>query len=195
MATGLKISRRPVLVIMAMVGFVSTTPAWAEGAAVPAPIPSPQPIADILLGRTPVAVPFLRSTELADAELAQLRGGFEADSKVTVPFGLDLHWSSRLNGKETSSLTLGNGGNPSQTVQVNSQNINFGAINQVTSTMTNGTSDRTFLTNSGIVTVIQNTRPNITLQALQALQINITGLKGIVTNQAHTASRPPTIFH
>jgi hypothetical protein len=177
MALDLKLGRIRFFAMAALAGFVSTTPAWAADAA--APVPSP----------------FAQSRELADAELAQLRGGFEADSKVTVPFGLDLHWSSRLNGKETSSLTLGNGGNPSQTVQVNSQNINFGAINQVTSTMTNGTSDRTFLTNSGIVTVIQNTRPNITLQALQALQINITGLKGIVTNQAHTASRPPTIFH
>jgi hypothetical protein len=188
MATGLRISRSRSFLMAAMVGLVSTAPAWAENAV------------------APVGAPFAQSRELADAELAQLRGGFESqfDSLVKIPFGLDVQFASMENGQKIASLNVTNHNNPSQTVKVDDNNVKFtfgagpipqSAIDQVTTTMTTGTNVTTTLTPSGIVTLIQNTRPNITLQTLQTLKVNITGLQGIINTQAHTSARPFSVFH
>jgi hypothetical protein len=71
-----------------------------------------------------------------------------------------------------------------------SDNVNFGPINQVTGPL--GTSVSTSVTAGGIVTMVQNTRPNITLQTLQTLNIDISGL---VRSAAQRSGRPFSIFH
>jgi hypothetical protein len=135
--------------------------------------------------------PFVETSRLADAELSQLRGGFQSfDSRVMVPFGIDVSFQSFEGGKKISSFELTNHGKG--TVHVMSDNINFGPINQTTGPLETNVS--TSITSAGIVTMIQNTKPNITLQTLQTLKIDISGLQGLLRNTAHMNNRPPSIF-
>jgi hypothetical protein len=141
----------------------------------------------------PADAPVAENCRGADAELSRLRGGFMSfDSKVTVPFGIDVLFQSFENGHKISSLDVTNH-NQNTTIQVKYDNINFGPINQVTGPL--GTSVSTSVTSAGIVTMIQNTRPNMTLQTLQTLKVEISGLQGLLRNVAHTTGHPFTIFH
>jgi len=153
---------------------VAAPHAWSEEAAVPA------------------GAPFAEAYRLADAELGQLRGGFESfDSHVRVPFGVDVSFQSFRDGHRISWFDVTN--HDRGTVHVTSDNINFGPINQTTGPLDTNVS--TSVTSAGIITMIQNTKPNITLQTLQTLKIDITGLQGLLRASAHTTGRPFTIFH
>jgi hypothetical protein len=163
-----------IVVLTALMAGTAVPQAWSEEAAAPA------------------GAPFAETYRLADAELSQLRGGFESfDSGVRVPFGIDVSFQSFKDGQKISSFDVTNQGKG--TVHVTSDNINFGPINQTTGPLDTNVS--TSVTAAGIVTMIQNTKPNITLQTLQTLKIDITGLQGLLRNSAHSTGRPFSIFH
>lgn len=141
--------------------------------------------------------PFGDAVQVADARLDTMRGGFEFVSGK-VGFGIDVQFTSLesvngvgqgpANSPVVGSFSVSNGLNPSNNVIVNgSGNVTIGPVNSTIGSMT--TSVTTTLTNSGIVTLIQNTKPNTTLQTQQLLSINTTGLiHGVLI-------RPISIFH
>jgi hypothetical protein len=168
----LRLSR--IVALTAVMTGIAAPQAWSEEAAATA------------------GAPFAEAYRVADAELGQLRGGFESfDSGVRVPFGVDVSFQSFKDGHRISWFDVTN--HDKGTVHVTSDNINFGPINHTTGPLDTNVS--TSVTSAGIITMIQNTRPNITLQTLQSLKIDISGLQGLLRNSAHTSGRPLSIFH
>ncbi|HXZ00188.1 MAG TPA: hypothetical protein VEI03_09320 [Stellaceae bacterium] len=152
--------------------------------------------------------PFGDAVQVADARLDTMRGGFSFSSGETVNFGIDVSFKSKetLDGVPqghhgiVASFTISNKNSTTGqldpatplTVSLNG-NINTGPVS---STIGSGaTNVTTTLTNSGIVTVIQNTTPNTTLQTQQILNVQTTGLIQNALKSGTILIRPLTIFH
>jgi hypothetical protein len=124
--------------------------------------------------------PFETSARVAEARLETLRGGMDFGNKVTLPFGIAVEYSQHTNGQETASFHLSNHGGKGP-VEVSEHNMN------VAVPIAPGTTVTSALNGSSILTLIQNSRPNLSLQTMQQLNITITGLKGVIQNSANTS--------
>ena len=145
--------------------------------------------------------PFGNAVKVADASLDTVRGGFMGSHNVFVPFGIDVNFASFINGMKVADVQVTNNGISSKAVQVSSKNLNVtvsvpstgpGSVppnNPVIHRTANGlTNITTSFGSNGIMTLIQNNRPNITLQTQQVLNVEITGMQNLIRSSV-SASR------
>lgn len=122
--------------------------------------------------------PFGNSVKVADAALDNLRGGYETNTGVFFPAGLFVGLDRTANGRHIAGATITNHMDPHQPVQVSTDNlgipINVGPAGPGATTI------MTTLAPQGIMTVIQNNRPNITLQTQGVLTVKITGMQNLI---------------
>jgi hypothetical protein len=137
--------------------------------------------------------PFGDAVKVADASLDTVRGGFDAGRNVFVPFGIDVNFASFVNGMKVAGVHVTNHGISSNAIQgtVNGVNVTVdvpptgpgpvGPNGIVPTTAGNGiTNVTTSFGSNGIMTLIQNNRPNITLQTQQVLNVQITGMQNLI---------------
>lgn len=158
--------------------------------------------------------PFGDAVQVADAQLDTMRGGFEIHNfngfgqhSAMLPFGINVTFQSRetLNGVPqgnngvVASFSVSNKNSttgqldPNTPITVTLNNVNTGSP---TSTIGSGaTNVSTTLTSSGIVTLIQNTQPNVTLQTQQVITAQTQGMIQNVLKGGHILVHPITIFH
>jgi hypothetical protein len=148
--------------------------------------------------------PFRDAVQVADAQLDTMRGGFEFSSGQHVNFGLNVEFTSyeRVNGVGqgpgsspiVGTFSVSNGLDKSNDITVTTTgNVSIGPVGSIIGS--NLTKVTTTLTNSGIVTVIQNTNPNTTLQTQQLLSVQTQGLVHNAIRGGTVLIRPITIFH
>lgn len=120
--------------------------------------------------------PFVTSREVADTTLETMRGGFAKDG-VKVPFGLEVKFESVANHKDIASFDITNHGDKNQNVQATENGFTVTQTGlSSTANVGPGQTVTTNVTNKGVVTIIQSSASNSTLQTVQHLTISITGL-------------------